>query len=171
MSRDNICNREGCMGVGDLLLRIQGSSRGFATTPRFFTTTSPLTILCLPSMIIPTPLPEDVAPSPVLIPLLVFLIVLALLVTIPALVAWWLGLKSLMSNSSPQTLHTVTPPRMTDSGCYPVQELGLGRTGQDEGDLGAPKSSGIFSIWANWIGRRTTNLLCTLSNLSDTLQL
>ena len=122
-------------------------------------------------MIIPTPLPEDVAPSPVLIPLLTFLVVLALLVTIPALVAWWLGLKSLMSNGSPQTLHTVTPPRMTDFGWYPVQELGLGRTGQDKGDLATPKSLGIFSIWASWIGQHTTSLLLTLFDLLGTLRL
>ena len=34
--RDDICDREGHMGVGDSLLRIQGLSRGPATTPKFF---------------------------------------------------------------------------------------------------------------------------------------
>ena len=58
--------------------------------------------------------------------------------------------------------------RMTDSGCCLVQESEQGRIEQEEGDLEAPKSSGIFSTWGNWIGQHTTNLLHTLSDLSGT---
>ena len=129
------------------------------------------THLCSPSMIIPTPLPQDAVPSPVQIPLIVFLAVLASLLLIPMLAAWWLGLRHLMTLGTPQTQPTGTLHRTTDSGCCLVQESEQGRIEQEEGDLEAPKSSGIFSIWGNWIGQHTTNLLHTLSNLLGTLWL
>ena len=122
-------------------------------------------------MIIPTPLPQDAVPSPVQIPLLVFLAVLVSLLAIPMLAAWWLGLRHLMTLGTPQTQPTGMLRKTTDSGCYLVQESEQGRIEQEEGDLETPKSSGIFSIWGNWIGQRTTNLLRTLSDLSGTLRL
>ena len=128
-------------------------------------------LLCSLSMITPMNPPPEGALSAIMIPLLAFLVVLAILVIIPALVAWWLGLKSLMTFATPPTLPIVMPLRMTDSGCCPMQELGQGRVKQVEGVLGIPKSSGIFSTWANWIGQHTTNLFHTLSDLLGTLQL
>ena len=122
-------------------------------------------------MIIPTPLPQDAVPSPVRIPLIVFLAVLVSLLAIPTLAAWWLGLRHLMTLGTPQTPPTGMLHRMTDSGCCPVQESEQGRHEQEEGDLEVPKSSGIFSIWGNWIGQCTTNLLHTLSDLFGTLRL
>ena len=122
-------------------------------------------------MIIPTPLPQDAVPSPVWIPLIVFLAVLVSLLLILMLAAWWLGLRHLMTLGILPTPPTGMPHRMTGSGCCLVQESEQGRTEQEGGDLEAPKSSGTFSIWGNWIGQRTTNLLHTLSNLSGTLWL
>ena len=74
-------------------------------------------------MIIPTPLPQDVVPSPVRIPLLVFLAVLVALLLIPMLAAGWLGLRHLMTLGTPLTPPTGMLHRMTDFGCCPVQEL------------------------------------------------
>ena len=122
-------------------------------------------------MIIPTPLPQDTVPSPVRIPLIVFLAVLVLLLAIPMLAAWWLGLRHLMTLGTPQTPPTEMPHRMTDFGCCPVQESEQGKHDQEGGDLGVPKSSGIFSTWGNWIGQHTTNLLHTLLDLFGTLRL
>ena len=162
------------MGVGSLLFKDPGviqrscnNSQNLPTTPLVFHPTH----LCSPSMIIPTPLPQDTVPSPVQIPLLVFLAVLVSLLLILMLAAWWLGLRHLMTLGTPQMPPIGMPHRMTDSGCCPVQELEQGRNDQEEGDLGTPKSSGIFSTWGNWIGQRTTNLLHTLSDLFGTLQL
>ena len=126
---------------------------------------------CSLSMITPMYPPLDRDQSVILIPLLTFLVILVLLVFIPALTARWLGLRHLMTYAIPLTLPTETPRRMTDSGCCLVQELEQGRLVLDEGDSGVPRSSGIFSTWANWIGQCTTNLLCTLSDLLSTLQL
>ena len=143
------------------------NSQNLSTTPSVLHPTH----LCSISMIIPTPLPQDAVPSPVRIPLIVFLAVLVLLLAIPMLVAWWLGLRSLMSSARLLTQPIATPPRMTDSGCYPVLESGLGRVEQGGGDLETIKSSGIFSTWGNWIGRCTTNLRHTLQDLFGTLRL
>ena len=141
----------------------------------FRSPTTPLVLhpthLCSLSMIIPTPLPQDAVPSPIRIPLIVFLAVLASLLLIPMLAAWWLGLRHLMTLGTPQMQPTGMLHRMTDSGCYLVQEPEQGRIEQEEGGLGTPRSSGISSTWANWIGQCTTNLLRTLSDLSGTLQL
>ena len=122
-------------------------------------------------MIIPTPLPQDAVPSPVRIPLIVFLAVLASLLLILMLAAWWLGLRHLMTLGTPLTPPIGMPHRTTDFGCCPVQELEQGRREQEGGDLGVPKSSGIFFTWGNWIGQRTTNLLHTLLDLFGTLRL
>ena len=143
------------------------NSQNLPTTPLVFIQTH----LCSLSMIIPTPLPQDAVPSPVWIPLLVFLAVLVLLLVIPMLAAWWLGLRHLMTLGAPQMQPTGMLRRMTDSGCCLVQESEQGRIEQGEGVLEVPKSSDIFSTWGNWIGQHTTNLLHTLSDLSGTLQL
>ena len=143
------------------------NSQNLSTTPLVLISTH----LCSPSMIIPTPLPQDVVPSPIWIPLLVFLVVLVSLLATPMLAAWWLGLRHLMTLGAPQTQPTGMLHRTTDSGCCLVQESEQGRTEQGGGDLETPKSSGIFSTWGNWIGQHTTNLLHTLSGLLGTLRL
>ena len=150
-----------------VIQRSCNNSQNLPTTPLVLN----LTHLCSPSMIIPTPLPQDTVPSPIWIPLVMFLAVLVSLLLILMLAAWWLGLRHLMTLGTPQTPPTGMPHRMTDSECCLVQESEQGRVEQEGGDLGVPKSSGIFSIWGNWIGQHTTNLLHTLSNLSGTLRL
>ena len=130
------------------------NSQNLPTTPLVLLPTH----LCSPSMIIPTPLLQDAVPSPVRILLIMFLAVLVSLLAILMLAAWWLGLRHLMTLGAPQMLSTGMLHRMTDSGCCPVQESEQGRHEQEEGDLGVPKSLGIFSTWGNWIGQRTINL-------------
>ena len=164
------------MGVGDSFLRIQGLSRGLATTPRFFqlynhfTTYHPMFALHDNSYtssrghgsISRSDSFTHIPGSPG---------IASDYPSTSSMVAWaekpheqWLTTDLAYCDASQDD-------RLWMLSCAGVR-AGEDRTGQDRtGDLGTPKSSGIFSIWASWIGQRTTSLLHTLSNLFGTLRL
>ena len=161
------------MRVGDSLLRIQGLSRGFTTTPRFFqlyhhfTTYHPMFVLHDNSYtssrghgsISHSDSFTHIPGSPG---------IASDYPSTSSMVAW--AEKPHKQQLTTDLAYCDAPQddRLWMLSCAGVR---AGRVGQDKGDLGTPKSSGIFSTWANWIGQRTTNLLHTLSDLSGTLWL
>jgi len=180
MSRGtDILLRERSRGVKDLLLRIQGSSRGSSSTPKLSTTYNnfhnsytsfqicPMSSTQLPTTSV---LPTASGLSIVDLVTVVWLGVLYLLLTTLVLWRWLLGrrprmeLELLQMSDTSEVLSTIV------FSCSPALESSQRIGGRVEGVMGTLLSSETCSEWDNSTGTSIKNLPLPTSDPSDTLQ-